>query len=305
MTPGLINPPAVELGTRNAILWGRGRDRYHVAKFPGPLSIKSVVRGDAVWETDAARFPVDSGSYLLLNDGQSYSLTIESRAPVETFCVFFERGFVEDAWRATTTPAARLLDDPSPGKPAIVGFFERLRTQDQVVSPLVGALYRGVTSGERDPGWIEERFYALAGSLTRLHADLSRELGRLPVLRQSTREELFRRALLAKNLIDDRGADRLTLAQIARRAMLSPFHFHRVFTSIFRQTPHQYVLQQRLRRAGRLLRETDMPVLEVCLDTGFESLGSFSTLFRRTFGLPPAAYRKSKIREAGPPDSAS
>jgi AraC family transcriptional regulator len=286
-----INPPANELGKRHAILWGRGRDRYHVKEFPGPLSIKSVVRGEAVWQTAAGRFPVDSGSYLLLNDRQIYSLTIDSRAPVETFCIFFERGFVEDAWRSTTAPQSRLLDDPNGDRPATVGFFERLRQQDSVVSPIVASMYRDVVRG--DTNSTEDRFFALAQRLVSVHGDLTRELGRLPALRQGTRAELYRRVLIAKRLIDDRAADRLTLAEIARSALLSTFHFHRLFTATFGCTPHRYLSEQRLRRAARLLRETEMPVTGVCLESGFESLGSFSSLFRRTFGATPSAFRSN------------
>jgi AraC-like DNA-binding protein len=291
----VINPSAAELGRRNAIFWGRGRNRYHVENFPGPLSIKAVIRGEAVWETESGRFPVDAHSYLLLNDSQVYSLNIDSTSPVETFCIFFERGFVEDAWRSMTTPPRALLDDPF--NPAMIGFFERLRPQDTVSSVLT-AMHRRVLSGEDSDAAFEDQFHALAVRLLSVHANLSGERARLPAVRASTREELYRRLLRARQFLDDGAAARLSLAQVARSAALSPFHFHRLFTAVFRQTPHQYVSQKRLQRAARLLHETGMPVTDVCLETGFESLGSFSTLFRRRFGMPPSAYRNSKIREA-------
>lgn len=99
----LINPPASKLGAENAILWGRGRRRYHVRDFPGPLSIKAMIRGTAEWRTGGSRFELDANSFLILNHDQPYSITVDSKEPVETFCVFFARGFVEDAWRASTS----------------------------------------------------------------------------------------------------------------------------------------------------------------------------------------------------------
>jgi AraC family transcriptional regulator len=87
----VVNPPAALLGARNAILWGKGK-RYHVPDFPGPLSIKTVVRGSALWSTSEAQRFVDESSYLVLNSGQTYSITIDSYQPVETFCLFFRRG---------------------------------------------------------------------------------------------------------------------------------------------------------------------------------------------------------------------
>jgi hypothetical protein len=89
------------------------------------LSIKAVLKGSAEWRAGKSRFEVDADSLLILNDGQSYSMTIESGPPVETFCVFFERGFVEDAWRSSESDDVALLDDPERG--AVLEFEERLR----------------------------------------------------------------------------------------------------------------------------------------------------------------------------------
>ena len=129
----LINPPASRLGECNAILWGRGQRRYHVREFPGPLSIKSLVRGTGEWSVGKSRFEVDSNSYLILNRGQPYSLNIDSKSAVETFCVFFARGFVEDAWRSGVSEEGVLLDDPLVDSG--VGFYQRLHGQDALVPP--------------------------------------------------------------------------------------------------------------------------------------------------------------------------
>jgi AraC-like DNA-binding protein len=52
-------------------------------------------------------------------------------------------------------------------------------------------------------------------------------------------------------------------------------------------------MQQRIARAKELLRDTDLPVTEICMAVGFESLGSFSALFRKVAGISPSAYRAS------------
>ena len=93
-----VNPPATVLGVDNAVLTGTSR-RYFVPDFEGPLSIKTVVAGSAVWEAEGRRFTVLENSYLVLNDRQRYTITIDATRSVTTFCVFFERGFVEDVWR--------------------------------------------------------------------------------------------------------------------------------------------------------------------------------------------------------------
>src|SRR5687768_14874226 len=99
MTELLLNPPPGSLGRANVLLAARAR-RHEVHRFAGPLSIKSVVDGAATWETRAGRFELVPGAALVLNDGEEYSICVDALQPVETFCVFFARGFVEDAFRA-------------------------------------------------------------------------------------------------------------------------------------------------------------------------------------------------------------
>jgi len=84
----------------------------------------------------------------------------------------------------------------------------------------------------------------------------------------------------------------LSIAEVAREAAMSPFHFIRRFESVFGTTPHQFRIQSRLDRARHLLALSDYSVTDVCMEVGFSSLGSFSALFARRFGKPPSAYRR-------------
>ena len=59
-------------------------------------------------------------------------------------------------------------------------------------------------------------------------------------------------------------------------------------------------MQQRIDRAKHLLRSSDLPISEICTTVGFESIGSFSSLFRRISGLSPSAYRKFAQRRSQP-----
>jgi transcriptional regulator GlxA family with amidase domain len=84
----------------------------------------------------------------------------------------------------------------------------------------------------------------------------------------------------------------LRLADIADVAAMAPFHFLRAFKELFGVTPHRYLVARRLERAKRLLLTTDLSVTEVGLSVGFDSLGSFSSLFRRRTAASPEAYRR-------------
>lgn len=100
-----------------------------------------------------------------------------------------------------------------------------------------------------------------------------------------------RHLLRAKNLADSRYFEPLDVDGLARAAGLSRAHFSREFRRAYGESPHAYLLTRRLERAAALLRTTDHSVAEICFSVGLQSVGSFTTSFTRTFGVPPTRYR--------------
>jgi AraC-like DNA-binding protein len=103
-----------------------------------------------------------------------------------------------------------------------------------------------------------------------------------------------RHLLRAKDLADARYSERLDVEDMAGAAGLSKAHFSREFRRAFGESPHHYLLTRRLERAAALLRMTDWSVAEVCLEVGLQSIGSFTTSFKRAYGLTPTEYRASQ-----------
>jgi AraC-like DNA-binding protein len=282
----LINPHSEQMGKTNAVLMGRSA-RY-VSRFAGPLSVKGVLRGSATWQTAAGRFEVVAGSALLLNDGEEYEVVVDALQPVETFCFFFARGFVEDALRASTTSSAALLDTaPAAGR---VAFAERIHFNEALLSHLTRA--HDAIANE-DHAAVEEAFFETALWLVRAHRDVDARAAHLPALRAATRTELARRVTIATAFLHANLDRRVAVEEAAREACLSPFHFQRLFAAFHGTTPHRYVTRLRLERARALLRDQNRRVADIALDCGFASLGSFTTLFTRTFGEAPARFRRN------------
>ena len=100
-----------------------------------------------------------------------------------------------------------------------------------------------------------------------------------------------RHLLRAKDLADARYFEPLSVDDLAAAAGLSRAHFSREFRRAFGESPHGYLLTRRLERAAALLRSTDHSVAEICFDVGLQSVGSFTTSFKRTYGVTPTAYR--------------
>jgi AraC-like DNA-binding protein len=96
---------------------------------------------------------------------------------------------------------------------------------------------------------------------------------------------------LARLLLEQRYDAPITIDDLSREVALSPYYLIRAFKHLYKQTPHQYLVGQRIAKAKELLRNSDLTITEICVVVGFESLGSFSTLFRNVVGVSPRAYR--------------
>jgi AraC-like DNA-binding protein len=104
---------------------------------------------------------------------------------------------------------------------------------------------------------------------------------------------IARHLLRARDLADARYGEAIGVEDMARAAGLSRAHFSREFRRAFGESPHGYLLTRRLERAAALLRTTDHPIADICFSVGLSSLGSFTTSFRRTYGVTPLTYRRA------------
>lgn len=108
------------------------------------------------------------------------------------------------------------------------------------------------------------------------------------------KEELIQQIVQAKNFMDKHYEEKLKLDKIAKEANFSKFHFIRAFKSVYGRTPHQYLITIRIQKAKTLL-EKGFKVTEVCFLVGFDSVSTFTSLFRKSTGLNPSSFQKRAI----------
>ncbi len=84
----------------------------------------------------------------------------------------------------------------------------------------------------------------------------------------------------------------LSLEALAQQAGFSSYHFARLFRQTMGESPHQFVLRQSVVRAQRLLKETDVPLAHIALESGFANQSHLTRIFKRHLGLTPRAYRQ-------------
>jgi len=262
----------------------------------GPLSIKCAYGGREYYTVGNAVCAADDAGYVLLNDGQMYASTIPRGGDVESLCIFFDRSFVHDVLSTLIEPTDRLLDAPDTPDKANITFFDRRYAFGPTMRKRTDALRRGLLAGRDDPDWIDGRLRSLLVGLLQVHRDVRSELDALDAVRPSTRTELYRRLYHARDVIDACFRMPLTIEAVASVAYMSPYHFLRRFKQLFGVTPHAMLRRRRLEEACRILLATESSVSEVCRAVGFESTGTFTSLFTHVYGSPPAQWRQSRPR---------
>jgi AraC-like DNA-binding protein len=126
--------------------------------------------------------------------------------------------------------------------------------------------------------------------LWRLSATMVRKIDTVNV--PYLEDDILQRLARARDYIDHCYDHPLSLEQISEKACFSRYHFLRLFRQAFKKTPHQYLIECRIEKAKLLLRANELRVTDVCFEVGFQSLGSFSSLFHRYVGHAPIIYRK-------------
>lgn len=99
---------------------------------------------------------------------------------------------------------------------------------------------------------------------------------------------------LVREYINENLEQDLDMAELAKVAGLSRFHFSRAFRKSMDLTPQKYLMQQRIERAKVLLTDKNLPIVEVSLQTGFKNQSHFTTLFRKFTKFTPKIWRELK-----------
>jgi AraC family transcriptional regulator len=166
----------------------------------------------------------------------------------------------------------------------------RFAILDPMLEQLAIALTTALRDGTSEDGlYIDTLSQMLAVHLARNHSSQSRP-GRMPPV-QAIAGWRMRRVIeyIEENLDGD-----LSLEAMAAEVDISPIYLARAFKAAVGQSPHRYVLQRRVERAKELLRNTELPVVDVALSSGFSSQSHLSYWFQRYVGVPPAAYRQHR-----------
>ena len=106
-------------------------------------------------------------------------------------------------------------------------------------------------------------------------------------------EYLYKKIVGAKQLLDKKYEDDISLDILINEANISKYHFIRLFKKTYGFTPHKYLIEKRLKIAKQELESTKKSVSDICFNVGFSSVSSFCNLFKRETSQTPLEYRNT------------
>ena len=264
---------------------------WHCEEQAAALGLLMAGDGECNYYVNGARNRVQCNQLYLVNRHSRLAVHIAKKESTPAL-LFFHSRLPELVRHSIEESDEKLLETNHDDHYYDFSFLERLHYNpelSQTISSLValGSSCSSFASLKADI-MIRNLFEQLLRE-NRSAANLSKNIA---AVKASTRLEIFKRVALAKEWMESNYSSGCSLEELATIANMNSQHFLRMFRQIYQVTPHQYLVHIKLEKAKQLLQTTTLPVWEICNAIGFESVYSFSLLFRKKFGLPPARSRK-------------
>lgn len=253
------------------------------------FSLKTFPKGSARYCINQHEYWVLPHNYLLLNHLQAYSLEINAKKKVESFCLFFHPLMVGEMQHSFLNKTNTLLNYPFDFGSMSDLFFTCIHPMSTSLAYSLKLLRAQTFNSTLQE---DVYMYQILEALFEVNTKTIHTLEKMTFLKASTRQEIYRRVSLAQDYIHANWNKKLRLKTIAQAAQLSTNHLLRSFKQIHHQTPGQYLTQLRISKAKDLLRHSNFTISEISFEVGFISLGSFSNLFKKKVGCSPLQFRK-------------
>lgn len=264
---------------------------YEAPGHPAGIGLLITGLGTCDYYVNGTKNEVAGDKVLFVNRGSELIVRITGKG-VAPALLFFHSGFPDLIQHSLNYGDEVLLDKPFDSLPYDFSYLERIHADSRLHQTLLSLIGLGASCSSfaslRADIIIRDLFEELLKKNN--HAYLLSK--NIQALKASTRLEIFKRVSMAKDWMEQHYNEGILLEDIAEHATMNSQHFLRMFKQVYQITPHQYMMDLKLKKAKQLLEGTDLSVNDICLSVGFESVFSFSLLFKKRFGQSPSRARK-------------
>jgi AraC family transcriptional regulator len=267
---------------------------FYAPVFSKGFAIKYVAEGTELYTLNQQRYQVGAEQYLLCNSTKEGHVEIESCHTVKGICINISPDLMLQAVASLQQPAAAFPD-------AELGLFfcsnYFLENQYNANTTGLGAALLQMSQRMNSHSFNRntltiELFYSLAEKIIADQLPVFKQLQSLPGIKPATKRDLYKRLVRGRELMDSNFTQPLSIELVAKEACMSEYHFYRMFKKMMGISPHQYILQKRLKNGKQLLELHQLSVSDAAVECGFSDIYSFSKAFKQEFGVTPSSLLK-------------
>ncbi len=255
------------------------------------IGIKYVLQGEENYVINGSRYRVKPGQILIVDDMEHGEVfTKKTPTTAKGLCINLDKQMVLEILAGTAVN----IDNPNKSLEEDYNFLLNATPASQyILGNLTSQLANRIASQpDAFDSFDNDLFYSLAESLIRSHREAGELSRKVQASKKITQQEVYKRLLFAKEMMDSLPDQQLDVADLATHAGLSEYHFSRVFKSVFGSSPYRYLLSNRLKRASEYLKKGEYSVTETAYKCGFSDIHTFSKAFKKEFSATPSAFSR-------------
>lgn len=273
----------------NAIFMSNFRN-FHGQVSESHYAIKLPITGAEEYVVNRRSYRIDSNNYLLTNADQSVEAHVQSDQKVRGLCIGFSKSYLIELAGSLLQEVEEGLDNPFLKHGSISFLVKKNRLYNDSFGQALKRLKADVMENRAGNYEMEQFFMTLGELLINKELKIYSDIERLPHVKQSSKEEIYKRICLMNDYIHDCYKQDINLEELSRICALSKYHALRCYKKINKITPYKKILMLRLEEAKQLI-EKGWKFSEVALETNFPDHRAFSKQFKNRFGMTPSQYR--------------
>lgn len=272
------------------LYFGRPEQAYIWPEHTAGIGLLLAAQGSCAYTINSMKNQVGEGQVFFVNRGSKLALSCAGKGNAPLM-LFFDSRLPDLVQYSMQFGGEVLPDQPFDSLPFDFSYLERLHVNAELCETVLSLIPLGSDCSAFAALRADIIVRTLFEKLLRDNAEAYQRSHDIRAVKASTRVEVFKRVSLVREWMEQHFQQDVSLDDLAGIAAMNSQHFLRMFKQAFQVTPHQYLIELKLKEARLLLENTDCPIGEVCRLIGFESVFSFSVLFKKRFGMPPSQFR--------------
>ena len=257
------------------------------------FSIKISLKGNDDYIINKKKQPLVEGKFLVVNAGDDVICFPGADGEASaTTSIFLEEALLKETWHTLVSKPGNLLENKFDANSSLN--IEPFTHELNMYKTLRSFFFNRAKSFHLHPysSVTGSGYFMISEMLMTHHLQLLNKLRSIEVIKLSTKKEIFRRINEAKDFINENVNGRITIADMAKAASMSSFHFIRCFRSIFKTTPHRYQNALKMEKAKEMLMK-GMPINKVSRSLHYPDVQTFTKQFRRFNNTSPGKFKSS------------